>query len=214
MEGVRPLEQELRLPAGVGLEFREKAARAALHVCEIPPEDGQCIIARKEEVEAIKVLRSELVEAMRRVEGSGIAQLEAGLGKAGHGGSTAVLIRKIAELVFAQRAPDMISQSTWRTLNAVTAVVLHETLEDVEGRAVRHFDMLLHPDTGLVAYVGAFRGLRYDGRGVLFYRDGSVVYAGEFRDGLFHGRGVLKSAAGDVVWKGDFAQGEPVRSIL
>eukprot|EP00290_Baffinella_frigidus_P047643 CAMPEP_0180390246 /NCGR_PEP_ID=MMETSP0989-20121125/31878_1 /TAXON_ID=697907 /ORGANISM="non described non described, Strain CCMP2293" /LENGTH=169 /DNA_ID=CAMNT_0022391579 /DNA_START=36 /DNA_END=542 /DNA_ORIENTATION=+ len=69
--GVRPMDQELRIPAAVGLRYREKAAAAALHVCEIPPQDARCIVARKEEVEAVTVLRSELSEAVQRMSGDG-----------------------------------------------------------------------------------------------------------------------------------------------
>ena len=40
-------------------------------------------------------------------------------------------------------------------------LVSWQTLEDVEGRAGTFFDVLLHPGTGLIAFVGSFRGLQY-----------------------------------------------------
>ncbi len=77
-------------------------------------------------MEAIKVLHAELHRAV------------AGLIEAGHGlvgniqqperdrEQQVEVVRKLAGLIHLQKVPDVLSQEGWRTLNAVSAVVLKQ----------------------------------------------------------------------------------------
>jgi len=45
-------------------------------------------------------------------------------------------------------------------ISEFTLLQILQTLEDVEGRAGTFLDVLLHPGTGLIAFVGSFLGLQ------------------------------------------------------
>jgi len=42
--------QEIRLPTGLGLEYKKAESSAELGVCKLAPKDMACIAARREEV--------------------------------------------------------------------------------------------------------------------------------------------------------------------
>ena len=204
--------QEMRLPAGLGLELLLANSRAERGVCEMPPQDPACIAARREEEEAVKVLHAELHAAVSTVidEQHGLVGnlLQPSAALRQH----VALVRKLAALIHSQKAPDQLSQEGWRTLNAVSAVVLKQTLARVEADAATSFhDVLLHHDSPHILYIGAFKGLRFDGLGCLYRTDGSLAYSGGFRDGLMHGQGTLLDHQGAVLWKGHFYDGSPAR---
>jgi len=211
-KGLLPHNQEMRLPAGLGLELLLANSRAERGVCEMPPQDPACIAARREEEEAVKVLHAELHAAVSTVidEQHGLVGnlLQPSAALRQH----VALVRKLAALIHSQKAPDQLSQEGWRTLNAVSAVVLKQTLARVEADAATSFhDVLLHHDSPHILYIGAFKGLRFDGLGCLYRTDGSLAYSGGFRDGLMHGQGTLLDHQGAVLWKGHFYDGSPAR---
>ena len=72
----------------------------------------------------------------------------------------------------------MLSQGGWRKLNAVSAVVLKQTLQRVQADSdVAFHDLLLHHKSPHILYIGAFKGLRFHGLGCLYRTDGSLAYS-------------------------------------
>jgi hypothetical protein len=94
------------------------------------PKDVACIAARREEVQAVRVLHAELHKAVT-------ALIEKSHGLVGNMQQPEAdreqqvgIIRKLAGLIHLQKTPDVLSQESWRTLNAVSAVVLKQVSEE------------------------------------------------------------------------------------
>lgn len=109
------------------------------------PKDLSCIAARREEVEAVRVLHAELHKAVtslvEKAHGlvGNIQQPEADREQ------QVGIIRKLAGLIHLQKAPDVLSQEGWRTLNAVSAVVLKQVSEDRRSFIHFHLPAVDHP---------------------------------------------------------------------
>lgn len=94
------------------------------------PKDMACVAARREEVEAVRVLHAELHKAVT-------ALIEKSHGLVGNIQQPEAdreqqvgIVRKLAGLIHLQKTPDVLSQESWRTLNAVSAVVLKQVSEE------------------------------------------------------------------------------------
>ena len=210
--GLLPSNQQMRFPAGLGLEYSKAESMAELGVCEMEPKDRACIAARKEEVEAVKVLHAELhkrVSAVISEAGGLVGDIQQPVARMAPHVS---VLRKLAELIHRQKSPDLLSQQSWRELNAVSAVVLKQTLERVAADGdVEYHDIMLHHNSPHILYIGAFRGLKFHGLGCLYHKDGSLAYSGAWRDGLVDGEGSLLDHRGVAMWKGSFVHGDPER---
>jgi len=210
--GLLPQNQEIRLPTGLGLEYKKAESSAELGVCKLAPKDMACIAARREEVETVKVLHAELTKVVGKLTDlshglvGDIQQPKADVEQ------HVEVVRKLAELIHRQNAPDMLSQEGWRTLNAVSAVVLKQTLGRVEEESnVAFHDILLHHASPHILYIGAFKGLMFHGLGCLYRKDGTLAYLGSWLDGLMDGEGTLLNHKGETLWKGLFSAGSPSR---
>lgn len=77
-----------------------------------------------------------------------------------------------------------------------------------------HFkDVMRYPGSAALLYWGSFKLLRFDGHGVLFWRNGLKAYDGQWADGEMHGRGALFDKLGNAMWSGTFVHGRPVGSL-
>jgi len=202
VDKVRPMEQELRLPAGVALSYKEQVADAQRGVCEIPPKDRTCIAARSEEVKAIRVIRTELKAAVRpKAGGEGLSP----------SGSDMTTVKRLATLVHEQNPLDTVAQSRWKDFNAVSAVVLRQTLDHVQQRTLPYSDVLLYPNSPKILYMGGFSDLKFEGEGTLYYVDGKIGYQGGWKGGRMHGQGTLLHEDGSLAWEGVFQDGQPAK---
>ncbi len=175
-----PEANRLRFPAGIALRVKRGIANAELAVCNMPPVDKTCIGARSEEVKAIDALSMQLRKVVNQAAGKG-GRLVANLAV---DGEPVELLKKLAKLIRLQKVHDVVRHRTWRTLNAVSAVILYQTLEGLrdDGEKIRE-DVMLFENSDKLQYVGGFSGLQYHGKGTLFYRDGTIAYAGDWKYG-------------------------------
>jgi hypothetical protein len=58
-------------------------------------------------------------------------------------------------------------------------------------------------------YWGKFSLLRFNGPGVLYWRNGLVAYNGTWSNGTMHGIGRVTDKYGTLVWSGPFRHGHP-----
>lgn len=197
---VLPVEQELRLPAGIALSYKRAVAEAQKGVCEIAPKDPKCIAARTVEVRAISALQAALVREVKpRAFGAGLDPK----------GAEMHTLRTLARLIHEQDPVDTVTQNAWRNFNAITAVVLRQTLQHVQERASGYQDMMLYPHSSNMLYLGRFQDLQFEGHGTLYYTNGKVAYTGGWKAGRMHGEGTLLHQDGSLVWEGSFDMGRP-----
>mmetsp|Transcript_487 Transcript_487/g.1329 ORF Transcript_487/g.1329 Transcript_487/m.1329 type:complete len:419 (+) Transcript_487:95-1351(+) len=74
-------------------------------------------------------------------------------------------------------------------------------------------DVMRYPGTASLLYWGSFKLLRFDGQGVLFWRNGLKAYEGAWVQGDMHGFGTLFDKYGNEMWTGVFEKGQPVGSM-
>jgi hypothetical protein len=84
----------------------------------------------------------------------------------------------------------------------------------VAAKSPRREDVMLYEGSREVLYIGTFSGLRYNGKGTLYYRGGAVAYMGDWVGGRMHGDGILKDRDGNILWKGKFSEGRPVSGLF
>jgi len=73
--------------------------------------------------------------------------------------------------------------------------------------------VMRYPDSASLLYWGKFSLLRFNGPGVLYWRNGLIAYNGTWLDGSMHGSGHLSDKYGNMVWIGTFNKGHPEWTI-
>jgi len=107
---------------GVSRRFKRGVCEAELAVCRMPPEDATCLQARGEEIQVIDALAAQLRKVISEATGKG-GRFS---GDVAPGSADVILLDKIGRLIREQDVRDQIRHSTWRTMNAVSAVILHQ----------------------------------------------------------------------------------------
>ena len=78
--------------------------------------------------------------------------------------------------------------------------------ESYEGdliNGIRNGKGKLYYEDGSIKYEGEFKNNKFEGNGKFYYRDGNY-YIGQFRNGLKHGKGIEYYENGNKIFEGDF----------
>jgi hypothetical protein len=75
-------------------------------------------------------------------------------------------------------------------------------------------DIMRYPGSASLLYWGKFSLLRFEGPGVLYWRNGLVAYNGTWSNGTMHGWGRLSDTLGNHLWTGSFRQGQPQWTLV
>jgi hypothetical protein len=75
-------------------------------------------------------------------------------------------------------------------------------------------DIMRYPGSASLLYWGKFSLLRFEGPGVLYWRNGLVAYNGTWSKGAMHGWGRLSDTFGNHLWTGAFHRGHPQWSLV
>eukprot|EP00802_Teleaulax_amphioxeia_P013127 Tamp_13175.p1 GENE.Tamp_13175~~Tamp_13175.p1 ORF type:complete len:403 (+),score=45.10 Tamp_13175:48-1256(+) len=96
-----------------------------------------------------------------------------------------------------------------------SAEVLKRVLDKLKQHQHDHAlyaDIMLYPGSMDLLYRGQFLGLKFEGPGSLYHRDGKfIAYSGDWKDGRMNGYGTLYDSVGALVWEGYFEGGRPTR---
>ncbi len=61
---------------------------------------------------------------------------------------------------------------------------------------------------GHLRYDGEFKDDTYNGKGILYFYDGTTCYNGQFKKGKYNGKGCLYDEAGNIIYEGKFKNGD------
>lgn len=102
--------------------FKRGVCEAELAVCKMPPVDDECLEARGEEIKVVDALAAQVRKVVSEATGKG-GRLA---GDVAPGSANIIMLDKLGQLIREQSVRDVVRHRSWRTLNAVSAVILHQ----------------------------------------------------------------------------------------
>jgi len=198
-----PYSDELRLPMGVALGYHQALSGAEAESCA----DGDifhfaCYTATTRQKRKFAALRESLGRLILALAGVRDEPLQ---------GERSALLHSLLEEAQRNGVMTEISRPDLNMLSARTLKDKLEVLEDGEKNSVSYADIMLYPGSNTLLYRGSFIGLKFSGKGTLYYQSNHAAYDGEWLSGRMHGYGSLSDKDGNVVWDGYFDRGRPSR---
>lgn len=194
-------KEALILPVGVATELMRS---------RLQDEDAQGVLfSSRPKWTLLKMLRNQVPDlAFRRVDKHSLAKLKKLLKWA----DDAHIVTEVGPL--ASRSASGCASEYMRNDPQCTSVrILERQLSNFNSQPARYQDIMRYPFSTDLLYWGTFRKLRFDGQGLLFYRNGNIAYNGTFVEGRMDGPGQLLDEQGNLVWHGMFSRGMPRKSI-
>ena len=97
----------------------------------------------------------------------------------------------------------------------LSETILRQQLRRFEGNPLLYSDIMTYPFLAdKILYRGTFRELKFEGQGVMYYRNGQAAYQGAWHLGSMNGPGILFDEDGSILFKGEFQKGVPRHNAL